>query len=81
MPKVIVKVSHIKGGGGAGGYMKYIAERENVEKLKGNGPVSDNQQKLIAQLLRDYPDTKELHEYTDYTTSPTFGNASAFITR
>lgn len=80
MPKVIVKAGYVKGGGGAGGYMKYIAERKNAEKLEGNGPASEKQQQLIADLVRDFPDTKELHEYADYTASPTFGNASAFIT-
>lgn len=79
MAKLIQKSGYIKSGGAAG-YMKYIATRENVEKLKGNGPATKNQRRLIAELLRDFPDAKELFEYEDYTASPTLGNASAFIT-
>ena len=79
MPKLVQKSGYIKAGR-AGGYMKYIATRERVEKLEGSGPVTKNQQELIAGLLRDFPDTKELHEYADYTAAPTLGNASALIT-
>ena len=79
MPKLVQKSGYIKAGK-AGGYMRYIATRENVEKLDGNGPVTKNQQQLIADLLRDFPGTKELHEYADYAAAPTFGNASALIT-
>lgn len=80
MAKLIQKSGYIQSGGTAAGYMKYIATRENVEKINGNGPATENQKKLIAELLRDFPDAKELFEYEDYTTTPTFGNASAFIT-
>lgn len=80
MAKLIQKSGYIQNGGTAAGYMKYIATRENVEKLNGNGPATENQKKLIAELLRDFPDAKELFEYEDYTATPTFGNASAFIT-
>ncbi len=80
MAKLIQKSGYIKSGGTAAGYMKYIAGRENVEKLQGNGPATENQKKLIAELLRDFPDAKGLFEYGDYTAAPTFGNASAFIT-
>lgn len=80
MAKLIQKSGYIQSGGTAAGYMKYIATRENVEKLHGNGPATENQKKLIAQLLGDFPDAKELFEYEDYIATPTFGNASAFIT-
>ena len=80
MAKLIQKSGYIKSGGTAAGYMKYIATRENVEKLHGNGPATENQKKLIAQMLSDFPGAKELFEYEDYTATPTFGNASAFIT-
>ena len=42
MPKLVQKSGYIKGGK-ADGYMNYIATRENVEKLDGNGPVTENQ--------------------------------------
>lgn len=60
--------------------MKYIATREGVEKLYGNGPVTQGQQELIRKLLRDFPDAEELFEYEDYRKTPTLGTASAFIT-
>ena len=60
--------------------MKYIATREGVEKLPGNGPVTQGQRELIQKLLRDFPDAEELFEYEDYRKTPTLGTASAFIT-
>lgn len=60
--------------------MKYIATREGVEKLSGNGPVTKGQRELIQKLLTDFPDTAELFEYEDYCKTPTLGTASAFIT-
>ena len=80
MAKLIQKSGYIQTGGTATGYMEYIATRENVEKLHGNGPATANQKRLIAELLCDFPDAKELFEYEDYIATPTFGNASAFIT-
>jgi len=79
VPKLVLKSGYIKAGK-AGGYMKYIATRERVEKLEGSGPVTKKQQELIQSLLRDFPDTGELHEYADYTAAPTVGSASALIT-
>ena len=60
--------------------MKYIATREGVEMLTGNGPVTNSQQELIQKLLHDFPDAAELFEYEDYRKTPTLGTASAFIT-
>ena len=60
--------------------MKYIATREGVEMLSGNGSVTKGQLELISKLLRDFPDVKELFEYGDYCKKPTLGIASAFIT-
>lgn len=78
MPKLVQKCGYIKGGG-ASGYMKYIATREGVEKLHGRGAPTENQQRLIAALLRDFPDASELFEYEDYRTNPCVSTASAFI--
>ncbi len=38
-----------------------------------------NQQKLIKQLIRDIPSTKDMLEYNDYCLNPTIGNATEFI--
>ena len=79
MAKLVQKSGYIKSGK-AGGYMKYIATREGVEKLAGNGPVTKGQKELIQKLLHDFPDAVELFEYEDYRKMPTLGTASAFIT-
>ena len=79
MVKLVQKSGYIKSGK-AGRYMKYIATREGVEKLAGNGPVTKGQRELIQKLLHDFPDAEELFEYEDYRKTPTLGTASAFIT-
>ena len=79
MVKLVQKSGYIQSAK-AGGYMKYIATREGVEMLTGNGPVTNSQQELIQKLLHDFPDAAELFEYEDYRKTPTLGTASAFIT-
>ena len=74
MVRLIQKSGYIKADG-ASRYMKYIATRERVEKLKGSGPVTKGQQQLIENLLRDFPDAKELPEYEDYSAVSTVGSA------
>ena len=78
MPKLVQKCGYICNGSAAK-YMRYIATREGVEKLHGRGPVTQPQKELIERLLKDYPDTKELFEYSDYLQTPNRGTASAFI--
>ena len=80
MAGLIQKSGYIKpGGGSAGNYMKYIATRDGVELRSGDGPATEKQQQLIADMLRDFPDTVSLDEYDDYKTAPTAASASAFI--
>ena len=65
-----------------GGYAKYIGTREGVEKIddsKKNAPSTTSQQQLIRKILKDFPDSKNMHEYSDYLKSPTAANASEFI--
>ena len=67
-----------------GGYAKYIGTREGVERIddsKRNAPSTTNQQQLIQKILKDFPDSKDMHEYSDYLKSPTAANASEFISR
>ena len=81
MAKIIAKFGYLKGGS-RGGYTKYIATREGVEKLNESLrdlPVTQNQQEFIQKLLMDFPDSKDLLEYEDYQKSPTLGSASEFI--
>lgn len=76
------KFGYLKAGKSRGGYAKYIATREGVEKLdeslRGRS-VTQAQQEFIQKLLMDFPDSKELWEYEDYQKSPTLGSASEFI--
>ena len=82
MARLIVKSPYIKCGGGksAGGYLKYIATRERVEIIPDDRPPTKKQEQLIAKLVKDFPDAKELMEYEDYATYPTKAKASALIT-
>ena len=81
MAKLIVKSPYIKcsGNANAGGYLKYIATRERVEIIPDDRPPTRKQEQLIAKLVKDFPDTRELLEYEDYASQPTKANASAFI--
>ncbi len=54
MPKLVQKSGYIKGGK-VGGYMNYIAKRENVEKLDDNGFVTENQQRAVRLSRRRVP--------------------------
>ena len=82
MARLIVKSPYIKCGGGqnASGYLNYIATRERVEIVPDDRPPTRKQEQLIQKLVKDFPDTKELLEYNDYTNAPTKANASSFIT-
>lgn len=89
MAKLVTKFKYLKpdsrnGRGNRGGYAKYIATREGVEKIddsRKHAPATMSQKKLIGQILRDFPDSRQMLEYEDYTLQPTIGNASEFITR
>lgn len=82
MARLIVKSPYIKCGGGqnASGYLNYIATRERVEIVPDDRPPTRKQEQLIQKLVKDFPNTKELLEYNDYTNSPTKANASSLIT-
>ena len=84
MARLILKSPYLKPGGkkSPGGYLKYIATREGVERAEDTSrhlPATAEQQKQIAKLLKQYRDCKDSHEYQDYLANPTRGNADAFI--
>ena len=89
MPRIIFKCPYIQpeqkdASAQRQRYVRYIATREGVERIdpgKSTLAATENQQKMVKQLLRDFPSSKELFEYSDYLASPTRGNASEFITR
>lgn len=80
MVKLILKSPYIKNTGNAGGYLKYIGTRENVEMVSDARPPTKRQTQLINKLLLDFPDCKNSYEYSDYHAAPTKVNASALIT-
>ncbi len=85
MPRLVTKFKYLKPGAGGrsvGGYARYIATREGVERIDDShrhAPATQKQQALIEKILRDLPDTKQSHEYRDYQQERTVGNASEFI--
>lgn len=89
MAKLVTKFKYLKpcdrgGKRNRGGYAKYIATREGVEKIdksKQHAVATLSQKKLIEKILRDFPDSRQMLEYEDYMKQPTIGNASEFITR
>lgn len=78
MARLIQKSGYFKGGSGVG-YMRYVAQREGVEITSDTGPVTQMQQKLIAKIQKDFPDTKDSFEYEDYLITPNRATASAYI--
>ena len=80
MVKLILKSPYIKNTGNAGGYLKYIGTRENVELVPDARPPTKRQTQLINKLLQDFPNCKNSYEYSDYHATPTKVNASALIT-
>ncbi len=67
-----------------GGYAKYIATRENVEKNEDKVlhlKSTESQQELIEKLLRDFPESIHSEESQAYCSDGTRENASEYITR
>ena len=86
MAKLVTKFKYLKPKEGRklGGYVRYIATREGVEKIDDTGklaPTTLKQKEFIQKLLKDFPDSIEMLEYEDYVSEQTVGNASEFITR
>ena len=78
MARLIQKSGYIKNGK-ATGYMEYVATRDGVEIIQSTEPVTKKQEQFIQKLLKDFPDAKELFEYSDYKQMPNRGTASVFI--
>ena len=86
MAKLVTKFKYLKPGArqGRGGYAKYIAIRDGVEKIddsKRFAPATWNQKQLIKKILRDFPDTRDMLEYEDYQQKQRVESASEFISR
>jgi len=87
MARIILKCPYLKGGKKTAAHLnnlvKYIATRDGVEKMEGGHKLwhsTKKQKDLIAQILREFPDARDLFEYEDYLENPNRANASEFIT-
>lgn len=86
MARLITKFKYLKPDNklSPGGYAKYIATREGVDKVDESFKLKSataGQKQLVAKILRDFPDSKNSLEYEDYLQNKTVGTASEFITR
>jgi len=87
MPRLILKCPYLKGGSKSTSahlenLVNYIATRDGVEKIgveNKNLSSTTKQEELIAQIIKEFPSTKNLFEYEDYIKDPTIENASEFI--
>lgn len=64
--------------------VKYIATREGVEKCDESWkhqPSTQEQHRLIKELIEDFPDAVQSFEYQDYIATQTKSTASEFINR
>ena len=85
MAKLILKVNYYKPGRAKsmGGYAKYVATRDNVEKLEDKTVTfksTESQEELIEKLIKDFPQSVHSVEYLTYKENPTRANASEYIT-
>ena len=86
MAKLVTKFNYLKPTRkvSTGGYAKYIATREGVEKIddtKKFAPATAKQKNLIGKIINDFPDSKDMFEYADYLEKQNQCSASDFISR
>ena len=84
MAKLIFKVNYFKPNHpkSRGGYARYIATRDGVEKDDSHKltlKATDKQEELIEKLTKDFPSSLGTNEYSAYKESPTVGNATDYI--
>ena len=70
MPKIIVKIKHLKVSKKVGGLIDYVAKREGVDKTVNEqisvGKPTEKQLEFIDKMLSECPDVKKSFEYEDY---------------
>ncbi len=84
MARLVLKSPYLKPNSkhNPGNYLEYIATREGVEMEEDTSrhlPATTDQQKEIAKVLKQHPDSKDSLEYEDFQVKPTRGNADAFL--
>lgn len=86
MAKLITKFKYLKPSDkrSPGGYAKYIATREGVDKIDDSqklAPETKRQKCFIGKLIHDFPESVSMLEYEDYLRKPNRENASELISR
>ena len=86
MARIVLKSRYLRAGSRQHSehLIQYIAKREGVQKIDDtwkHQPATKEQQKLIEELVRDFPETKDSFEYADFLAKPSKGTASEFISR
>lgn len=86
MARIILKSRYLRAGSKQHSehLISYIAKREGVQKIDDtwkHQPATKEQKKLIADLLRNFPEVKDSFEYADYLAKPDKGTASELISR
>ena len=84
MPKIIVKIKHLKTSKSVGNFVNYIAKRDSVDMSLNQkvlvGKPTKKQVDFIDKMLEEYPDGAESFEYEEYKNNPTKQTASNLIT-
>lgn len=84
MPKIIVKIKHLKASKTVVGFLNYISNRDGVDKSVNEkvlvGKPTTKQLEFIDEMIESSPEIKKSFEYEDYIENPTKQNASALIT-
>lgn len=86
MAKLVTKFKYLKPSRtiSVGGYAKYIATREGVEKIDDSqkfAPITVKQKVIIEKIIKDFPKSKDMFEYVDYLEKQNVGAAADFISR
>jgi len=87
MPRIILKCPYLKGGtkkasAHLSNLVTYMATRNGAEKItveNKNLPFTQKQDNFINQIIKEFPNAKNLFEYEDYIKNRTIENASEFI--
>lgn len=84
MPKIMVKIKHLKAMKSVDKYVNYLAKRDGVDKTINQrvliGKPTQKQIEFIDEMVKKCPEEKNGFEYQDYVNNPTKQNASALIT-
>lgn len=84
MAKIIVTSKYMRNSSkrSATNLVKYMGTRESVERVAqsiDSAPATVCQQRLVQDIIKFDPATKDYGEYHDYESSPTKSNTSEFI--